>query len=105
VKICDCKENKNKTDVEIKNKVTNLGIKCSAEKPCSELGAIASALYEIQYDTCSIAKAVDVWKQMKTNFSSEDRKKNGLVQSKLCNTLRTENATELVFLFKYLISK
>jgi hypothetical protein len=23
MKICDCKENKNKTDVEIKNKVTN----------------------------------------------------------------------------------
>jgi hypothetical protein len=57
--IFDCKENKNKTDVEIKNKVTNLGIKGSAEKPCSELGTIASALNKIQCDTCAIAKAVD----------------------------------------------
>jgi hypothetical protein len=48
------RKTKKKMDVEIKNKVTKIGMKCSAEKPCSELGAIASTLKEIQCDTCSI---------------------------------------------------
>jgi hypothetical protein len=60
VKICKRKENRNKTDVEIKTKDRNLGIKHCAEEPRSQLAAIASELNEIQSGTCSIANSVDV---------------------------------------------
>jgi len=64
-----CEQNRNKTDSSVANIVTNLGVKRSAEELLQRLKPIAVALDKVQRDSCTIADAVDIWKQLETDLA------------------------------------
>jgi len=64
-----CEQNRNKTDSSVANIVTNLGVKRSAEELLQRRKPIAVALDKVQRDSCTIADAVDIWKQLETDLA------------------------------------
>lgn len=68
MKICEI--NREAIDTEVRNKVSNLGLKHSAEELLDRLQPIAKALDEVQSDKCTIAQAVDVWKKLLGHFTN-----------------------------------
>lgn len=65
-----CEVNREAIDTEVRNKVSNLGLKRSAEELLDRLQPIAKALDEVQSDKCTIAQAVDVWKKLLGHFTN-----------------------------------
>ncbi|KAG7171954.1 hypothetical protein Hamer_G000906 [Homarus americanus] len=55
-----------KTDQGVRNKVSNLVVKRSAEELLTRLEPIAEAQDKVQSDKCTIAEAVDIWKGLCT---------------------------------------
>ena len=66
-----CEENRDKTESSIASIVANLGIKRSAEELLQRLKPIAVALDKVQRDNCTIADAVNIWKQLETDLPLE----------------------------------
>ena len=62
-----CEEHRQKIDANIKSKVTNLGIKRSAEL-LDRLLPIATALDKLQSDKATIGNAVGVWKNLEIDI-------------------------------------
>jgi len=73
VKICENEARRDKIDPIVKGKVTNMGLKRSAEELRDQLNPIANALDKMQSDTCTIAMAVDIWKSLGEEFESAPR--------------------------------
>ena len=65
-----CEVNREAIDTEVRNKVSNLDLKRSAEELLDRLQPIAKALDEVQSDKCTIAQAVDVWKKLLGHFTN-----------------------------------
>lgn len=71
-----CEENRDSADKiesSIASIVSNLGIKRSAEELLQRLKPIAVALDKVQRDNCTIADAVNIWKQLETDLPLETR--------------------------------
>ena len=68
-----CEENRDKIESSITSIVANLGIKRSAEELLQRLKPIAVALDKVQRDDCTIADAVNIWKQLETDLPLETR--------------------------------
>ncbi len=65
-----CEVNREAIDTEVRNKVSNLGLKRSAEELLDWLQPITKTLDEVQSDKCTIAEAVDVWKKLLGHFTN-----------------------------------
>ena len=69
-----CETHRQVIDAVVHQKVTNVGLKRSAEDLLSRLEPIAEALDRVQADGCSIADALAVWKQLEEKLPClEDR--------------------------------
>nr|XP_042907854.1 uncharacterized protein LOC122271260 [Parasteatoda tepidariorum] len=70
VKVCD--ENRKDIDDNVYKKVTNFGIKRSAEELLRRLKPISTALDKMQQKDCTISKAVDIWKKLEKDLKDEN---------------------------------
>ena len=68
-KICDT--DREKIDLNIRNKVSNIGLKHNVEDLVARLKPIAAALDKMQSDTCHIGDAVHIWKDLKDHLPNQ----------------------------------
>ena len=66
-----CEENRDEMDAGIANLVKNFGLKRNAEDFPSRLKPISIALDRSQRDACGIADPVDIWKQLRKDFTEK----------------------------------
>ncbi|KAJ8874060.1 hypothetical protein PR048_024900 [Dryococelus australis] len=57
-------EHKTKFDATVRQKVTNIGVKRSAEDMLSIWKPIAVALNRVQQNSCTLSQSVQIWKQL-----------------------------------------
>ncbi|XP_076038547.1 uncharacterized protein LOC143023811 [Oratosquilla oratoria] len=65
-----CEVDREQIDVRVREKVSNLTLKRSAEDLLARLEPIAVALDKAQSDKCTIAEAVNMWKELITTLSN-----------------------------------
>ena len=63
-----CEADREKIDLNIRNKVTNLGVKRAAEDLLARLRHISVALDKVQRDNCTIGEAVTIWKDLESKL-------------------------------------
>lgn len=68
-----CENNRDTIDKDIQGKVSNIGLKRTAEDLRERLKPIAKALDKAQSDSCKIGDAVDVWKEVEKTFATSSR--------------------------------
>lgn len=95
-------ENRDALDDSIKAKIMNMGIKKNAEDLLLRLKPISIALDRIQKDSCSIAEAVDIWKQLETDLKENNILDNCKVNK--CFKNRYDQALKPVHFLAYLLS-
>ena len=73
-----CEVDREKIDIKVRDKVSNLSLKRSAEDLLARLEPIAVALDKVQSDKCTIAEAVDIWKGLFTSLSNDKDSMNAV---------------------------
>ncbi|XP_073511582.1 uncharacterized protein [Phyllobates terribilis] len=66
-----CEENRDKIDGTVTAKILNIGLKRNAEHMLSFLKPISQALNKIQKNSCFIADAVEIWKELSEHLKTE----------------------------------
>ena len=66
-----CEVDREQIDVRVREKVSNLTLKWSAEDLLARLEPIAVALDKAQSDKCTIAEAVNIWKELITTLCND----------------------------------
>ncbi|XP_073535074.1 uncharacterized protein [Phyllobates terribilis] len=66
-----CEENRDKIDGTVTAKILNIGLKRNVEHMLSFLKPISQALNKIQKNSCFIADAVEIWKELSEHLKTE----------------------------------
>ncbi|KAG8125632.1 hypothetical protein E2320_020790, partial [Naja naja] len=66
-----CEQNEDKIDGTVTAKILNIGLKRNVEHMLSILKPISEALNKIQKNSCFIADAVEIWKEMSEHLKAE----------------------------------
>ncbi|XP_073529434.1 uncharacterized protein [Phyllobates terribilis] len=66
-----CEENRDKIDGTVTAKILNIGLKRNVEHMLSFLKPIFQALNKIQKNSCFIADAVEIWKELSEHLKTE----------------------------------
>ncbi|XP_073422200.1 uncharacterized protein [Dendrobates tinctorius] len=66
-----CEENRDKIDGTVTAKILNIGLKRNVERMLSFLKPISQALNKIQENSCFIADAVEIWKELSEHLKTE----------------------------------
>ncbi|XP_073499018.1 uncharacterized protein [Phyllobates terribilis] len=66
-----CEENRDKIDGTVTVKILNIGLKRNVEHMLSFLKPISQALNKIQKNSCFIADAVEIWKELSEHLKTE----------------------------------
>ncbi|CAH2273706.1 Hairy enhancer-of-split related with YRPW motif 2 [Pelobates cultripes] len=66
-----CEQNRDKIDDTVTAKILNIGLKRNVEHMLSILKPISEALNKIQKNSCFIADAVEVWKELSEHLKTE----------------------------------
>ncbi|XP_073512843.1 uncharacterized protein [Phyllobates terribilis] len=66
-----CEENRDKIDGTVTAKILNIGLKRNVEHMLSFLKPISQALNKIQKNSCFIADAVEIWKELSEHLKAE----------------------------------
>ncbi len=66
-----CEVNREQIDVKVREKVSNLTLKRSAEDLLARLEPKPVALEKVQNDKCTIAEAVNIWKELITTLCND----------------------------------